>query len=222
MTPLDSEHLTEEFLKGLAGLTGLSYTHLKTYSESNSFFNILDHPQLISTDPRHLKKIEMIKDLIKCYNTLRKMEKAQIALNSPINAGNYFVSLLEGKRDKELLLASFLDAKLKVIETQIITEGTVDQAPVYPREILERALNSHCKAIMVSHNHPSGDPNPSREDIEMTKRLCNIFDPIGIDLIDHIVVGGTNYYSIKEHYDYIFEMNGSPNYEPIYLGDLEP
>ncbi|KJR47371.1 DNA repair protein RadC [Desulfosporosinus sp. I2] len=222
MNPLHNQVLENHFLNGLAGLTGLSHARLKEYSDSNSFFNILDHPQLINPTPRQLEKIELIKELIKSYNVLRTLEKeTKVVFNNPYDAGKYFVALLEGKRDKEVFMVTFLDTKFKIIETKIFSEGTVNQAPIYPREILKRALDCSCKAIMLAHNHPSGDTTPSREDIGVTQNMVNIFDPLGIEIVDHIIVGGVNYYSLRENNDFTSEVTNTPNYTPVHIKDFE-
>lgn len=131
-------------------------------------------------------------------------------------AGRYFVSFLEGKRDKEVFMVAFMDTKLKVIETRIMSEGDINSAAVYPKEILKRALDCSCSSIFLAHNHPSGDPTPSREDIALTQKLANIFEPIGIHINDHFVVGGMNYYSLKENGESCFDYRDTANYQPIY------
>lgn len=222
MNSLSNEVLEEHFLNGLAGLTGLSHAKLKEYSDSNPFFNILDHPQLINPTSKQLEKIELIKELIKSYNVLRTQEKEnKVVFNNPYDAGKYFAALLEGKRDKEVFMVTFLDTKLKIIETKIFSEGTVNQAPIYPREILKRALDCSCNAIMLAHNHPSGDPTPSREDIVVTQNIVNIFGPLSMEVVDHIIVGGVNYYSLREHDDFTSQVTNTPTYTPVHFKDFE-
>ncbi|KUO71673.1 MAG: hypothetical protein APF81_22815 [Desulfosporosinus sp. BRH_c37] len=216
MNSLNDQYLTELFLNGLAGLTGLSYAHLKEYAESNSIFNIVDYPDLVHPSPEQLAKIELLKELIKSYNVLRTIEDSRLVLNNSSVVGKYFISFLEGKRDKEVFMVTFLNIKLKVIETTVVSEGDIDSAAVYPKDILKRALDCRCSSIFLAHNHPSGDPTPSKEDIAITQRLVNIFEPLGIGVNDHFIVGGMSYYSLKEHGESCFNSKDTANYEPIY------
>jgi DNA repair protein RadC len=76
-------------------------------------------------------------------------------------------------------------------------QGTVDRTPVYPREVVERAILLNASAVLLVHNHPSGDPTPSRDDVEMTRRLREALDPLGIALHDHLVIGHGKHASFR-------------------------
>ena len=91
-----------------------------------------------------------------------------------------------------------LDRKNRLIEDAVMAEGTVDHTPVYPREIVKRALEAGASAIILVHNHPSGDPAPSRADIEMTKEVAKAAGALGIALHDHLVIGRTGHASFRE------------------------
>lgn len=92
-------------------------------------------------------------------------------------------------RDLEQFRVLFLDRKNVLIADESQGEGTVDHVPVYPREVVKRALELNATALILVHNHPSGDPSPSNADIEMTQRIQDAADILGISLHDHIVVG---------------------------------
>ncbi len=83
----------------------------------------------------------------------------------------------------------FLDRKNALIAEEIQTRGTVDHAPVYVREVVKRALDLGATALILVHNHPSGDPTPSRQDIEMTREIIRAAAPLGVTVHDHIIVG---------------------------------
>ncbi|CTQ51705.1 DNA repair protein RadC [Roseibium album] len=83
----------------------------------------------------------------------------------------------------------FLDKKNGLIADEVQQTGTVDHTPVYPREVIRRALELAATAIILVHNHPSGDPTPSRADIQMTQKIIDIAKPIGIEVHDHVIVG---------------------------------
>ncbi|MDG1418530.1 MAG: DNA repair protein RadC [Maricaulis sp.] len=91
----------------------------------------------------------------------------------------------------------FLDRKNKLIADEILGEGTIDHAPVYPREVVKRALALEASAIILAHNHPSGDATPSQADIEMTRTLVDVCKPFDIVVHDHLVVGRENTSSFK-------------------------
>lgn len=91
----------------------------------------------------------------------------------------------------------FLDRKNILIADEVQQRGTVDHTPVYPREVVKRALELGASAIILAHNHPSGDPTPSRADIEMTKQISAAAGALGIRLHDHIVIGKTAEASFK-------------------------
>lgn len=94
-----------------------------------------------------------------------------------------------GQSDIEQFRVLYLDKKNALIADEIQQTGTVDHTPVYPREVIRRALELAATAIILVHNHPSGDPTPSRADIQMTQKIISIADPLGITVHDHIIVG---------------------------------
>src|SRR5215218_10970815 len=91
--------------------------------------------------------------------------------------------------DREAFRILFLDRKNLLIADEVQQQGTVDHTPVYPREVIKRALELSATAIILVHNHPSGDPTPSHSDIEMTKQIAEVAKPLGVALHDHIIVG---------------------------------
>ena len=99
--------------------------------------------------------------------------------------------------DKEHLRILFLDKRNHLIADEVQQTGTVDHTPVYPREVMKRALELSATAIVLVHNHPSGDPSPSRADIEMTRAIIDVARPLGIAVHDHIIVGKDGCVSLK-------------------------
>jgi DNA repair protein RadC len=91
----------------------------------------------------------------------------------------------------------FLDKKNALIADEVQQTGTVDHTPVYPREVVRRALELSSTAIILVHNHPSGDPTPSRADIEMTRTIIDTAKPLGIAIHDHIIIGKSGHASMK-------------------------
>ena len=91
----------------------------------------------------------------------------------------------------------FLDKKNALIADEVQQTGTVDHTPVYPREVIRRALELSATALILVHNHPSGDPTPSRADIDMTRTIIESAKPLGIVVHDHIVIGKKGHASMK-------------------------
>ena len=106
-----------------------------------------------------------------------------------------------GQEEFHVLL---LDNKLQLVRETAVTIGLLDRCPIHPREVFRVAVQENCAAVIVCHNHPSGDPTPSPEDREATRRLAEAADILGIRLLDHIVLGSGSggdprYYSFNEH-----------------------
>ncbi|HET7888411.1 MAG TPA: DNA repair protein RadC [Bradyrhizobium sp.] len=99
--------------------------------------------------------------------------------------------------DKEQFRILFLDKRNQLIADEVQQTGTVDHTPVYPREVIKRALELSATALVLVHNHPSGDPSPSQADIQMTKAIIAIANPLGISVHDHIIVGKGGHASLK-------------------------
>jgi DNA repair protein RadC len=91
----------------------------------------------------------------------------------------------------------FLDKKNRLIADEVQQTGTVDHTPVYPREVIKRALELSATAIILVHNHPSGDPSPSSADVRMTREIADTAKPLGITLHDHIIVGKSGHNSLR-------------------------
>ena len=99
---------------------------------------------------------------------------------------------------KEQFVVILLDTKNKVIGTEVISEGSLTNSTVHPREVFQPAILQHAAAIAVAHNHPSGDPHPSKEDRQLTEVLLAAGKTLGIPLLDHLVIGDGTYYSFQE------------------------
>ncbi|MCK0198910.1 DNA repair protein RadC [Ancylobacter sp. 6x-1] len=99
--------------------------------------------------------------------------------------------------DKEQFRILFLDKRNQLIADEVQQRGTVDHTPVYPREVVKRALELAASAVILVHNHPSGDPTPSNADIQMTRTIVDVAKPLGIEVHDHIIVGKDGHASLR-------------------------
>jgi len=91
----------------------------------------------------------------------------------------------------------FLDKKNRLIADEVQQRGTVDHTPVYPREVIKRSLELGATALILVHNHPSGDPAPSTADVQMTRQIIEVAKPLGITVHDHIIIGKSGHASLK-------------------------
>tara|TARA_R110002124_G_scaffold88913_1_gene227770 strand:+ start:1029 stop:1442 length:414 start_codon:yes stop_codon:yes gene_type:complete len=92
----------------------------------------------------------------------------------------------------------FLDSKNRLISDEVVSRGTISEAPIYPREILKRSLALDATALILAHNHPSGDPKPSENDIDATLRLVKAGKELGLTVHDHIIVGREGWISLRD------------------------
>lgn len=99
--------------------------------------------------------------------------------------------------DREHFIVIYLDRKFKVNAINVLSIGGLHSSIVHPREVFKTALLTSSASVILCHNHPSGDPAPSREDVEVTRRLVNAGDILGIEVMDHIIVGDQTYVSFK-------------------------
>lgn len=119
-------------------------------------------------------------------------------ITSPGDAAKFLMPRLRHGTHEEFLTI-LLNTKNRVIKTERIAEGSLTSAVVHPREVFASAIVNHAAAILVAHNHPSGDPYPSSEDKHLTTSLEEAGKTLGIPLMDHIVIGDGRYYSFREH-----------------------
>lgn len=118
-------------------------------------------------------------------------------LNSSSRAGEYALSLFAG-RVYEAFFAICLDSQNRVNHAALVHEGTINEAPVYPRIIVETALRHKANSVILAHNHPGGSLKPSVADIEVTKKIYSALLPISIRVVDHIIIAGERYTSFAE------------------------
>lgn len=119
-------------------------------------------------------------------------------ISKPLDAVNLLKQFLDSLDREEFIVIS-LDTKNQPTSINICSRGSLNSCIVAPREVFKPAILSNANSILVGHNHPSGITKPSTEDISLTERLKEAGRILGIELIDHIIIGGENYYSFKEN-----------------------
>src|SRR5436190_20084879 len=164
-----------------------------------SFAEVVHAPEarLREVDGIGEASVNQIKLLAAAASRVAKGEiKRSIALSSWNDVIGYCRSSM-AFADKEQFRLLFLDKRNQLISDEIQQTGTVDHTPVYPREVIKRALELSATALILVHNHPSGDPSPSQADIQMTKAIIDIAKPLGISVHDHIIVGKSGHASLR-------------------------
>lgn len=121
----------------------------------------------------------------------------KVCFSSPKEGADFLMPRLR-YAVKEYFIVILLNVKNKVISTETVSIGTLTSAAVHPREVFQPAILQHAASIAVAHNHPSGDPSPSREDYEVTKHLVLAGKALGIPVLDHLIIGDGTYYSFQE------------------------
>src|SRR5713101_5505683 len=174
----------------------LAKTLLKTFG---SFAEVIHAPEtrLREIDGIGDASITQLKLIAAAASRIAKGQLKQRTMLSSWNDVIDYCRTSMAFADKEQFRILFLDKRNQLISDEVQQVGTVDHTPVYPREVIKRALELSATAILLVHNHPSGDPTPSQADIQMTKAIIDIASPLGIAVHDHLIVGKNGHASMK-------------------------
>lgn len=162
---------------------------------------------ILEADPFELQKVKgvgkntaVLLSLLPqlCRRYLKDKWGDRPQLSSTRKAGEYAISLFSGRLN-EVFYAICLDAQNRVTYPALVHEGTIDTAPIYPREIVQAALRHQATGLILAHNHPGGSLNPSGADIDATRRIIEACDTVSIRVVDHIIVAGQHYYSFADN-----------------------
>ena len=138
--------------------------------------------------------LKLIRDVFKKYSL--EEVKERITIHTPEEVLSYCKASLAGNSD-ECLELIYLSVRNTILGTEIVSSGTLDRVSISPRKIVERVLAAKAAAVILVHNHPSGDPTPSMDDIVMTKEVVRAAALLGIAVHDHIIIGKGQHYSLK-------------------------
>ncbi|MGR6544845.1 RadC family protein [Paenibacillus tundrae] len=177
-----------------------SYTIQELFKHFPTVKELLDvsEQQLVSIKGIGKGKARQITAMFKLAKALTLPNQDQHIIRSPKDVFNLLESDLRYEQ-KEHFLCLFLNTKNRLIFKEVISIGSLNAAIVHPREVFHAAIRRCSASIICVHNHPSGDPEPSVEDVNLTKRLTGAGEIIGIEVLDHVIIGGNRYYSLKEH-----------------------
>ena len=138
------------------------------------------------------ERVVLVKEKVGRYELSRETKSPEEAYNAIKTITNV------QEEAQEVFGILILNTKHKIVAVHEISRGTLNGSMVHPREVFKTAVLHNAAAIICFHNHPSGDPKPSKEDIEITKRLVEAGEILGIGILDHIIVGDDRYVSLKE------------------------
>lgn len=177
-------NLSQKIITELDGLNGILNASMKEMTK------------IKGVKEAKASQILAIAELFKRFNTYKSFNKIK-RINSPKDVANMLYGEM-GTDNQEVLKLITLNTKNEVVKIKDIFKGSLNSSLVHPREIFNEAIKNSAASIIICHNHPSGDPTPSSEDINFTTRINESGKIIGINLIDHIIIGRNNYVSLKE------------------------
>lgn len=149
----------------------------------------------LPTIPVVRHKLLLVKEIASRYHN--EELKPGVAFNCASQVFAHFNQKLSSEMQEHFFVI-FLDTKNRVIKEKLIFLGTLNQSIVHPREIFAAAIEHRASSIIIAHNHPSGDSNPSNQDISVTKRLVDVGEIVGIKILDHVIIGHNNFFSFVD------------------------
>lgn len=175
----------------------IAHSLIKKYGSLSAVFEADPHDLAKTTDMGSNSAIllSLVPSLCRRYN--RDKWRIKPVLSSVSTAGNFALSLFSG-HTYEVFYVICLDSRNRVNFADPVHKGTINEAPVYPRLIVETALRHHANSVIIAHNHPGGSLTPSSADIEATEKISNALGSISIKVVDHIIVADSNFISFAE------------------------
>jgi DNA repair protein RadC len=164
-----------------------------------SFAEVINAPEARLREEKDVKD-SVVTELKLVRAAALRMMRGELVKRPALSSWKQVIEYLlaaQSYEQREQFRILFLDKRNRLVADEVQGEGTVDHTPVYVREVVKRALELSATAIILVHNHPSGDPTPSRADIDMTKQIVASAAPLGITVHDHIIVGREGHASLK-------------------------
>ncbi len=165
--------------------------------------NLLD----LFSNSHFLKNIEGFGQKSQCffkiiYEITLRIQKEKIKNTQYVNCFDDIVNYLKlelSTKNSEIFFILYLNKKNEIIDTESLGEGNVDEISINPRKLLSRVIEKAATSVIIAHNHPSGDPNASKEDILLTRNLNKLLNSIDVNLLDHIIIGGSQFLSFRKN-----------------------
>ena len=200
----DSELLAVILRNGVQGTNSLVLANqILSLTKDTSYPGLLGLLHMSIPDLMKVNGIGKVKAVqLKCIGELSKrmasaVARPRLSFNEPITIAKYYMEHLRHE-EQEVLIVMLLDGRNHLLKEETISRGTVNGTLITPREIFMEALKYHAVAVVLVHNHPSGDPTPSECDRKITERVYTCGELLGVKLLDHIVIGDQKYISFRE------------------------
>ena len=160
---------------------------------------MLSYANLLAKTDTQKEKLQNLFEFKNLYEVVKGAEKERdyIILTTK-GTCSYFTNYFSNKNDKERFCVAFLNSSNKIVATKVMSEGTINESMIYPREIIKEALFHNASSVIIAHNHPGMNPEPSDADIKLTDYIGQILKTVSIKLFDHIIVAGSKAVSMAE------------------------
>ncbi len=189
--------LTKSFISAVSALSGIPERKLYEYARSDDVLHVLERPYALDLTACQIQKIDQINILLNACQSLRVLRESDTnSISDAKFACEFFRSKLSYKVDSEIFMVAFLDAKSHIISFLDFSTGLVDAAVVPISKIIKRAIQLDSKYLILAHNHPSLDCEPSKADKEVTHRFVQALQLFDMQLLDHIIIGGSSFTSM--------------------------
>ncbi len=200
----DSELLAVILKNGVKGSSSIDLANeILNTAENTPYAGLLGLMHLSLKELMKIKGVGQVKAIqLKCIGELSKRIAAtsaslHLSMSHPETIAQYYMEQLRHE-EKEILILMMLDSGMHLLGEQVLSTGTVNASLVTPREVFLEALRYHAVSVVMIHNHPSGIPTPSDEDLQITERIYHTGEMLGIHLVDHIIIGDQRYVSFME------------------------
>ena len=203
----DTRNLAELFSRAAK----VSRSKIDAAIKENDIISIIKNPALIpGTTDAERRRIEDLIEFTGLYEAVRTMGDLGFQITGPEGAYQYFAQSMSNLTHERIDMI-LLDTRHRIIKRMTLADGTLAGAAVYAQKIARTALIYNANSVILAHNHPSGDSRPSIPDEETTAALNECFKTIGVEFVDHLVIGKNGYTSIREHSPDVF-AEGEENY----------
>ena len=187
------------YVQAFARIIGVKEDDALEYAQRKGIGALVENATQLLSTPAQREKHQAFLDL---YRMSSGINTKNPVINSPDAAAAFFRSVMDQVHDKEAFVVAFLNTKNRVIDHEVVSLGTINSSIVHPREVFRNAIVNKANAVILCHNHPSGDLTPSSEDLTVTKRLKETGNLLGIQVLDHLIINGINqqdHYSFQAH-----------------------
>ena len=188
---------TESILdeEALSLLTGIPIEEAIKAVSTYGVAELIKYPNVLKLTNPQMKKLKLLYQFSKRLSVATFKEKP--SLDSSAVAGEYFKNQLQFY-NKEVFMLGMLDNQNRLINCEQISEGTINEAAVYPRDVIKTVLNNNANSVIFAHLHPGGSLKPSKQDLEVTDKLAKALQTISVKVIDHIIVADDKFFSFAE------------------------